>query len=93
MATPTPTPDRHQQPDPAQQDHHDHDADDRTPPCQRNPGAAAAHRQRVGQDRHRHGVGLTDAQRAVLTELINSAPPPPAHTLDRLRGYLPPTPP
>jgi hypothetical protein len=87
VTTPTPTPDRHQ-PDPAEPDSHDH-----VPPRGQDLGRAKAARQRDGRDRHRHGVGLTDAQRAVLTELINSAPLPPPHTLDRLRGYLPPAPP
>jgi len=41
----------------------------------------------------RHTVGPTDAQRARLTELIESAPLPVPHVLTRLRGYLPPVPP
>jgi hypothetical protein len=40
--------------------------------------------------RRRHGVGLTDDQRARLTALIDSAPLPPPDVLTRLRGYLPP---
>jgi hypothetical protein len=92
VTTPTPTPDHHQ-PDPAEQDCRCHAAGDHAPACGRNPGRGQVQRQRDGQDRHLHGVGLTDTQRAVLTELIDSAPLPPAHTLDRLRGYLPPAPP
>jgi hypothetical protein len=58
-----------------------------------------SHSSRHHHDSHRatapdtgdgHGVGLTDAQRARLTDLIASAPLPPPETLHRLRGYLPP---
>jgi len=36
------------------------------------------------------GVGLTDAQRAALVELVQTAPLPPPEAMARLRGYLPP---
>ena len=79
----------------------DHDAglhDDDHPPL----GDIASHGQhahhaggrgRGGGGGYRHGVGLSAADRATLTELIASAPLPPPDVLARLRGYLPPAPP
>jgi len=48
------------------------------------------HRAGTPSDGDGHRVGLTDAQRARLTDLIATAPLPPPETLHRLRGYLPP---
>jgi hypothetical protein len=99
MTPPAPTPNDHASAGGGDQAACGHDAglhDDDRPAV----GDIASHGQhgprvrgrgRGGGGGYRHGVGLSAADRATLTELIASAPLPPPHVLARLRGYLPPT--
>ena len=90
MTAPVPTPDR----DASDPTARAHDAPSRDAVEHQPSGAADRHRRARGpggRSKHRHGVGMSNTQRAVLTELIASAPLPPPDVLARLRGYLPPS--
>jgi hypothetical protein len=60
-------------------------------PCHGLHGHHGGARGLGGRAAQRHGVGMSDADRATLTELISSAPLPSPDVLARLRGYLPPS--